>query len=150
MIIAVQRNNIVDAWRDAEAFVDRGLKHTRGEMDKYDILSALLNTELQLWLAMSEDNRVIGIVLTTLNVGPQKKTCKIVLMVGGAFGDGWFKESLEVIEDYATKMGCHEIEEYGRAGWEKIGPSVGWKKGYVVMYKELGNLVSIERGKAHG
>ncbi len=94
MIYGVNQEQVVNVWKEVEPLVEKGLKHARGEFDKYDVLAALVQQQMQLWVIQDEGQPINGICITQVDTYPKKRVAKIVLMVGDAF-NGWFFEALE-------------------------------------------------------
>ena len=138
MIVLVDRERILDAWRESEHLVQKALDHSIGEFDKFDILRFLLTQEMQLWLAV-DGEQIKGITVTQLIHFPRYKAMQVVLMAGKDAFNGWFREMMAAVETHARVMGAKKIQECGREGWERMERrlNLGFKKAYTVMVKEL-------------
>lgn len=114
-------------WPDILPFVESGMKY----LDRYgidDIKTALLTSEMQLFVAMTET--IQGICITRIEVFPKCKVLNIFL-VAGKDRNNWLHFD-EVLSQWAKELGCKYLEAYCRRGWEKV---LDWKHTKSIMVK---------------
>lgn len=118
-------------WNDVEGLI----KKTLDRFPEYgwtteDVRKAIEARAMQLWV----DNEKPNVALITKIVNqPNARQCWIWL-VGGEMPDNW-ENHLNDIENWAIKMGCDDLLEQGRHGWQRRLKD--WEKAYTVMRKSL-------------
>ena len=128
----VHPEEVPKLWKKVLPQIERCVPHSEGEMESPDFYVALVDGEMQLWIAV-EDEEVIASMVTQIIPYPQKKVLRIIAIAGGDM-DKWFHFEPD-LEEFAILMGCTSLEAWGRKGWKKI--LTDWKDSYVVYTKEL-------------
>jgi hypothetical protein len=123
---------ITPIWGNVSELISSAVEYVDSGYTADDVRKALTVSEMQLWIAGDYQ----ACAVTQINRYPQHKTCLIVAMAGEGM-DEWFDELLSTIEEWASKMKCKYVEEYGRKGWRKIGASRGYEQIYTVMRKPV-------------
>lgn len=75
-----------------------------------------------------------SVTVTEVMAYPQKRVMNVVLAVGN------MDEVLGLIpemEDFAKQHGCSSIRMFGRKGWAKVLPNIGWKSPGVIYEKAI-------------
>ena len=119
-------------WEKVRPQIDRCVPHSEGEMETPDFYVALIDGEMQLWIAV-DDEEVIASMVTQIIPYAQKKVLRVIAIAGGEI-DKWFHFQSD-LEEFAILMGCSSLEAWGRKGWKKI--LTDWKASYVVYTKAL-------------
>jgi hypothetical protein len=124
-------------WELVRPLLAEAHSHGLDETPLSTHLARALNWQSQVWVAIDDDNKIAGAMLTTFLQYTNYKTLQIVLFTGEGFKG--YSELFSVIEEWALKSGCKAIEQWGRRGWSKVLPKVvpGFEEAYVVMRKEL-------------
>ncbi len=79
------------------------------------------------------DNEIEAVMICTVRTYPRKRTYLIQSIAGTGMKE-WSK-FLPMIEDFATALGCTEIETRGRKGWAKLS---GFELSEYVCRKQIG------------
>ena len=119
-------------WDEVLPQIERCVPHSEGEMTPEDFYIALIEAEMQLWIAVEEDE-VIASMITQVITYPAKKVLRVIAIAGGEIGK-WFHFQPD-LEEFAILMGCSSLEAWGRKGWKRILSD--WKDSYVVYTKDL-------------
>lgn len=95
-----------------------------------DILDALRERDMQLWVAI--DDGIKTILITQLVHYPRAFECEICIWAGERTPD--WREQLEMIEQWAREQGCHYMSSRSRPGSAKV---TGYSKGMVHAFRRL-------------
>lgn len=128
--------NVPSVWPVVLPMVEKAIEYAHGELEADDVLNALLNRDMQLWVVL--DGRVVrAVTITEISSFPRLKVCR-VLMVAGDEMDKWV-DLVDVIEKWAMSQGCKRLESYNRPGITRKMAKLGMKKIYDVIAKPLGD-----------
>ena len=128
----VHPEEVPKIWDEVLPQIERCVPHSEGEMTPEDFYIALVDAEMQLWIAV-EDNEVLASMVTQVIPYPSKKVLRVIAIAGEDM-DKWLHFQPD-LEGFARLMGCSSLEAWGRKGWKKILKD--WKDSYVVYTKEL-------------
>ena len=128
----VHPSEIPKIWNEVLPQIERCVPHSEGEMTPEDFYIALIEAEMQLWIAVEEDE-VIASMVTQVITYPSKKVLRVIAIAGREIGK-WFHFQPD-LEEFAILMGCSSLEAWGRKGWKRILSD--WKDSYVVYTKDL-------------
>lgn len=118
-------------WPGVKPFIEKALVRAAGEYEAADILTALLERQMQLW--MVHDDRLRAVVVTEVHTFPRKKFATVVLMAGDSLSE-WINLFDDVLARWARERGCTEVRGFCRPGLERV---LDWKRQYVVLGKEI-------------
>ena len=105
---------VVKVWDRVEPLLKRVVKPETG-YDLYSVLTQLQLGTMQLWVIGDFQ----GVVVTTVLKRPLHKVFWVQFMAGSDMKN-WLDDVGEVLEAYATHIGCKMIEFSGRPGWNKV------------------------------
>jgi hypothetical protein len=123
---------IAKSWPHIRHLVYKGLERGKGEYEERDILDALLDGSMHLFIGMAGE-QPIAIILATITRFPRLKVLTIRF---GAAEEGYRDAYLPWIEEvvaWGEKQGCAFPEFHGRPGWKKL--LKGWTQTHIVMRK---------------
>ena len=130
-VFVVETDEIPVIWDSALPLIR--LSQVEGnEMSEEDFFESLMNQELQLWVAL-EENELLACMVTRIVSYPQKRLLRIIF-IGGKDMDKWL-ENLPIVENFALTNGCTSLEIWGRKGWLKILKD--WECTYHIITKDL-------------
>jgi hypothetical protein len=117
-LVGVPHNKVLSVWPTASKLLNKSIEMSGGRLSHITVLDALLNREMQLWLAPE------GAMVTQIVTHPAGLKALLLLLAGGTMG----LHHLPKIEDWARSKGC-EVSELprGRKGWTRV------LKGYKTM-----------------
>jgi hypothetical protein len=95
----------------------------------------VLMDEAVLW-AVTRDSRLVGCCIANAVQWPRKKIATPITVAGDGFDD-WGGELDRVLTEWARALGCDLLEGWGREGWAKKLPALGYRRAYTVYRKEL-------------
>jgi len=78
-----------------------------------------------------------GVVVTEIIERKLKKSCNIFI-VTGRHRQKW-QHLIKIIEDFASKHECTNIELIARKGWKKIMEQFDYKETHIVLEKTITN-----------
>ena len=120
-------------WPRALPLIERAMAHDNGRVSVDDLLAKIEDADMQLWFGFDGD--VLEMVaITEVDVWPQMKVARFVLLAGGDF-DGWWSFTMPMFQEWAQREGCEQFEVKGRLGWLK--KLRGWALDHVVMRTEV-------------
>lgn len=126
-LVGIPYDKVLEEWPKASRLLRRSIEMSDGRLSHITVLDALLNREMQLWLAPQ------GAMVTQVVTYPTGLKVMLLLLVGGVM-KSWL-HLLPQVEDWAREQGCEMSElPRGRKGWARI------LKGYgtmVFMEKQL-------------
>ena len=131
-LVGIPAPEVQDIWVTAEGLLEKSIAMTGGRYSSATVLAALLNKNMQLWLAMEE--KVLAALITQIGVYPTGERALTVLLVGGVDLKKWVSLWPQ-IEQWGRECGCRYAEiPSGRKGWERL--LKGWNT-MTFMEKEL-------------
>jgi hypothetical protein len=134
-IHGIRAEDLELAWPQVAPLIQRALEHAFGEILLDDVWNALLEKDMQLWIAR-EGSQIKACVVTEIIVYPRMKAMRIVALGGTGF-DGW-KHGWDQIELWARVHGASRIEAWARPGVRKLAEKeFGFKKRCELIEKEL-------------
>lgn len=122
-------------WAAARPFLDAALAKGHGEYWLEDIIDALLERRMQLWVVMAEGS-MVGAAVTEVVRYPRLAVLQVVLL-GGERMIEWYQAIDAAFVDAAQRFGCQEVRTHGRKGWARTMPWAGYEQSYVVMSKRI-------------
>ena len=129
----VHPDEISEIWHRVENHIEQSSRHSEGELTTSDFYVALIEEDMQLWVAVEDGDDIIATLITQIVHYPQKKVLRLIA-VGGEKMERWL-HFMKDIEEFARLTHCSSMEVWGRKGWKKI--LTDWKDSYVVYTKEL-------------
>ena len=132
----VETHEIFNEW----SAIDRLLNYASGYWEEHYTLEQLrqmlLAGLMQFWHLRrdGEDEPYLGALLQINEYG--KKKVMRILWLGGETYDGMM-DFLWVLELWAAKLGCKDLEVAGRDGFERLLKPYGFEKTHVVLRKRL-------------
>lgn len=96
-----------------------------GKFDEDSLVEILKGGGMDLWVALSGDEKIIAIQITQIHTFPLKKVlCS--LFTAGENMELWSDKMMEAIVDVAQRSGCSSIEGTGRPGWTRFMAQYGF------------------------
>lgn len=109
----VPKQDIFLIWTKVAPLLQKALD---GTYDIIDVEQGLQDNRFQLFI--SWNNGIESAVITEIAEYPKAKVLRYVL-AGGTNLENWLEEIQEVIEKFAKKNHCTQLEVAGRKGWLK-------------------------------
>ncbi len=112
-------------WFDVAPLLEKAVAYSDGKYHLDDVYAALINRDMQLWVAYDDTGLKVCCVTQILSF-PRKRVMLLVF-VAGKDSDDWL-HLIEKLKEFAKEHQCHTVEFYGRPGWEKTTKDIGFKK----------------------
>lgn len=119
-------------WPTIEPLLQRVLDKSDSGIDLPSVISGITTDAMQLWAV----NYFEAVVVTEIIRRPSHNVLFITLLCGQD-RNKWLPELIDLLAEVGRDNDCKYIEFWGREGWEKVKPDLGFRKKYVVMAKEL-------------
>ncbi len=132
-ISGISRVDVPRVWRFVEAGVIEVCAQMDGTWTNRDVLKAVLDKTLQLWV-LHQGGDYVGFVITQIIAYPQTKAC-LIFMVNGKDRKKWLHFE-DYLGEWAKAQGCTILESYARKGWLKV-MGEQWKVTSTLVRKEL-------------
>ena len=112
IVTRVPSEDVEFIWSQVAPLLEKALDKTYSIKD---ILYGLANDRMQLFISWHND-KVESAVVTEIAQYPQSKVLRYFL-AGGTNLENWLEEIQIVIEKFAKKENCTQLEVAGRKGW---------------------------------
>jgi hypothetical protein len=120
---------IDSAWVDVSPYIKEALQYSDGKYEISDIYKSLIEKDMQLWTAFSDEGCEALCVTQIINY-PRKKVL-LLFLIAGKESANWL-HFVENLKHFAKEHGCDSLEGYGRPGWEKLSKPLGFKKVHTI------------------
>ena len=112
VVTRVPSEDVEFIWSQVAPLLEKALDET---YNIEDILYGLANDRMQLFISWN-NNKVESAVVTEIARYPNSKVLRYFL-AGGTNLDNWLEQIQIVIEKFAKKQNCTQLEVAGRKGW---------------------------------
>ena len=139
-LINIPVNKLDEVWSLVKNNIQQALSFSGNQTDAEFVYETIKNKKFQLWIVWDEDKKTVkeqynGVVVTEIIQRKLKRSCNIFI-VTGKNRQQW-QHLISVLEDFALKNDCNNMELISRNGWEKIMNKFNYKKTHVVLEKTL-------------
>lgn len=111
-------------WQRCRSWIEAALEHSAGTHTIEDIEGRIAEGTMHFWPGKQ------CAAVTEVAAYPRKKLLSIT------YAGGDLNELLSLIpvwKSWGAHLGCSELIEAGRPGWERVLGRLGWKKEFVVL-----------------
>lgn len=115
-------------------WIEKALKFSAGERTRESLMTALCEGKAQCWCVMNE-TEIVNVTVTEIIDFPNKRVLHIVTSAGQDWED--HKGEHSHLEEFAKMVSAESITVWGRKGWERKLPSIGYEHIYSVFEKKL-------------
>jgi hypothetical protein len=122
-------------WPRVSRLVADALAHGGECYSLDDILSAIKQRDMQLWV-VHEDDELKAVCVTEIRQWPQAKILTAIIVAGHDM-QNWVHALDDTLTRYAVAHGCKAIEAHGRKGWRPTLSELGWRDVVVTYVKEI-------------
>lgn len=137
MISSVPREHIANIWQAISPDLDKAISRTHGRFHNVDILTALLEGEASLWVAIRDGKEIIGSLVFVVSIYPGGVTVGRIDYIAGRDRNDWFEEMWDAIVRYAKDNHCTVIEMVARPGTAQYVDKWGGKRVGILMEYDL-------------
>lgn len=132
----VATEHVLKALETAGRYLEEALEHDGEQSSLEELTEALLADELDLWLILDQEQRLVGAVTTGFLIYTDRAAMEIRTLSTALPRTEWMP-LFDVLEAWAKAHNCTEIEMTGRVGWKKVLPELGFGERFVTMVKGI-------------
>ena len=139
-LINIPINKVDEVWSLVKKNIQEALSYSGNHTDSDFVYQTIQDGKFQLWIVWDKSKKTVqeqynGVVVTEIIQRKLKQSCNIFI-VTGKNRQQW-QHLISVLEDFALKNECTNMELISRQGWEKIMEKFNHKKTHVVLEKAL-------------
>ncbi len=139
-LINIPIKKVDEVWSLVKKNIQQALSYSGNHTDADYVYQTIKDGKFQLWVVWDESKKTVkeqynGVVVTEIVQRKLKRSCHIFI-VTGKNRQQW-QHLISVLEDFALKNECNNMELISRNGWEKIMNKFNYKKTHVVLEKTL-------------
>ena len=140
-LIRIEQNCIEVTWPYVKEFVQKPLDRSMGERDINDVYLSLIHGQMQLWVAVENDEGILGVCITQLIDYPKYRSISLPLIGTKPHTlHRWFDYGMgddSPIIQWGKQQGAKTVEGYARDGWLKFTEKYNFKKYYTMIVREI-------------
>ena len=139
-LLNIPIKKVDEVWSLVKKNIQEALSYSGNHTDSDFVYQTIQDGKFQLWIVWDKSKKTVqeqynGVVVTEIIQRKLKQSCNIFI-VTGKNRQQW-KHLISVLEDFALKNECTNMELISRQGWEKIMEKFNYKKTHVVLEKTL-------------
>ena len=141
-IVNIPSSNLDDVWSLVKKDISEALSFSGNHTDAQFVYESIKENKMQLWVIWDKSKpttieKYFGVVVTEIVKRKLIQSCNIFI-VTGKHRQKW-QHLISVLEDFALKNNCTNMELIARKGWERIMEQFNYKKTHVVLEKSITN-----------
>jgi len=141
-LVNIPSSNLDDVWSLVKKDISEALSYSGNHTDAQFVYDCVKENKMQLWVVWDKDKsttleKYFGVVVTEIVKRKLIQSCNIFI-VTGKHRQKW-QHLISVLEDFALKNNCTNMELIARKGWERIMEQFNYKKTHVVLEKSITN-----------
>ena len=141
-LVNIPSSNLDDVWSLVKKDISEALSYSGNHTDAQFVYDCVKENKMQLWVVWDKDKpttleKYYGVVVTEIVKRKLIQSCNIFI-VTGKHRQKW-QHLISVLEDFALKNNCTNMELIARKGWERIMEQFNYKKTHVVLEKSITN-----------
>ena len=139
-LLNIPIKKVDEVWSLVKKNIQEALSYSGNHTDSDFVYQTIQDGKFQLWIVWDKSKKTVqeqynGVVVTEIIQRKLKQSCNIFI-VTGKNRQQW-QHLISVLEDFALKNECTNMELIARQGWEKIMEQFDYKKTHVVLEKTL-------------
>ena len=139
-LVNIPPSQLNDVWNLVKKDIQQALSYSGNHTDADFVYETIKNNKMQLWVLWDNSKKATiekyyGVVVTEIIERKLKKSCNIFI-VTGRHRQKW-QHLIKIIEDFASKHECTNIELIARKGWKKIMEQFDYKETHIVLEKTI-------------
>tara|TARA_Y100001936_G_C15814702_1_gene528486 strand:+ start:137 stop:580 length:444 start_codon:yes stop_codon:yes gene_type:complete len=141
-LVNIPSSQVDDVWNLVKKDIQQALSYSGNHTDAEFVYETVKQNKMQLWVLWDNSKKATiekyyGVVVTEIAERKLKKSCNIFI-VTGRHRQKW-QHLIKIIEDFASKHECTNIELIARKGWKKIMEQFDYKETHIVLEKTITN-----------
>jgi hypothetical protein len=134
-VMGVPSAGVTDLWPRVAPLVERAVAEGPRDYETDDYLAACTAADMQLWLIFA-DADLVGAAITALHTFPRGRVVHIEIIAGDGMAD-WLASLDDELSRWAASLGARALTGYGRKGWQRVAPRLGYRVAGHPMRKDL-------------
>lgn len=141
-LVNIPSSNLDDVWSLVKKDISDALSYSGNHTDAQFVYDCIKEKKMQLWVVWDKDKKTTidkyyGVVVTEIVKRKLIQSCNIFI-VTGRHRQQW-QHLISVLEDFAIKNNCTNMELIARKGWQRIMEQFDYKQTHVVLEKQIIN-----------
>jgi len=136
-LFIVPLEHVQSLWTQVIPHLLKGEKHWKEFYSIDQIGRNLFWGHQRLWVMLEGNKKVLGVVLTQLDVYPETRAVRILYLGGTGFKRSFLENGMRKIETWAKKNGATVIDILGRDEWFPLIKEFGYASPGRVYRKEI-------------
>ena len=141
-LVNIPSSNLDDVWSLVKKDISEALSYSGNHTDAQFVYDTIKQSKMQLWVVWDKDkeatiDKYYGVVVTEIVKRKLIQSCNIFI-VTGRHRQKW-QHLISVLEDFALKNDCTNMELIARKGWQRIMEQFDYKQTHVVLEKQITN-----------
>jgi hypothetical protein len=129
-------HDITDVWLQIEPYVSQAVEHSYGTLTADAVLDAIENREMQAMVAVDEDNRIVGTLVTEVHRARSGMNYIHVVCLAGERFQEWKAQANDLLKGWAHTLDAPLIMATARRGWARR-VELGWQEQAVTFVLDL-------------
>ena len=139
-LVNIPSSNLDDVWNLVKKDISEALSYSGNHTDAQFVYDCIKEKKMQLWVVWDKDKpttveKYYGVVVTEIVKRKLIQSCNIFI-VTGRHRQQW-QHLISVLEDFAIKNNCTNMELIARKGWQRIMEQFDYKQTHVVLEKPI-------------
>ena len=139
-IVNIPSINLDDVWSLVKKDISEALSYSGNHTDAKFVYDTVKEKKMQLWVIWDKSKpttieKYFGVVVTEIVERKLKKSCNIFIVTGRQ-RQQW-QHLISVLEDFALKNNCTNMELIARKGWTRIMKQFQYNQTHVVLEKPI-------------
>ena len=139
-LVNIPSSQLDDVWNLVKKDIQQALSYSGNHTDAEFVYDTVKQNKMQLWVLWDNSKKTTiekyyGVVVTEIVERKLKKSCNI-FVVTGRHRQKW-QHLIKILEDFALKQNCTNMELIARKGWKRIMEQFDYKQTHVVLEKPI-------------
>ncbi len=139
-LVNIPSSQLDDVWNLVKKDIQQALSYSGNHTDAEFVYETVKQNKMQLWVLWDNSKKTTiekyyGVVVTEIVERKLKKSCNI-FVVTGRHRQKW-QHLIKILEDFALKQNCTNMELIARKGWKRIMEQFDYKQTHVVLEKPI-------------
>lgn len=139
-LVNIPSSQLDDVWNLVKKDIQQALSYSGNHTDAQFVYDTVKQNKMQLWVLWDNSKKTTiekyyGVVVTEIVERKLKKSCNI-FVVTGRHRQKW-QHLIKILEDFALKQNCTNMELIARKGWKRIMEQFDYKQTHVVLEKPI-------------
>ena len=139
-LVNIPSSQLDDVWNLVKKDIQQALSYSGNHTDSEFVYETVKQNKMQLWVLWDNSKKTTiekyyGVVVTEIVERKLKKSCNI-FVVTGRHRQKW-QHLIKILEDFALKQNCTNMELIARKGWKRIMEQFDYKQTHVVLEKPI-------------